>query len=509
MPGLSDPVKSPSPVTDLSDSDGASRASTSSRPITRSLFSRLFAPTDLMPLACFRIFFGAVMIYHVGTYLVGGWVDVLYVVPKFHFTYPGFSWVRPWPGQGMTIHFAVMGLAAFGIMTGTLYRISAAVFAIGFTYVFLLEKSLYQNHYYLICLLSTIMALIPAHRMWSVDALLRPQLRSQTTAAGWLFLLRAQLAIPYLYGGIAKINHDWLHGMPMRMWLERRTWLPGIGPWLATDGAVYFFAWGGLLFDVLVVPALLWKPTRRLAYVAALAFHLSNAVLWNIGIFPWFMIGATLIFFPAGAVRQLLFRQQLRVPADTRLSPARTPQQRLAISALIVFLAWQTLFPFRHFLYPGNVSWTEEAQLFSWHMMLREKTVGIRFYLEDPETRTRGILNPADHLNPRQITAVGKDVDMILEFTHFVSRQYRDAGRGEIRIYVIAFASLNGRRPQLLMDPTVDCARTPRVLGHQPWIVPLYEPLPEETWNLPVELWESELSSLVTNFDQSSPSASR
>lgn len=462
--------------------------------------SRLFDPVDLMPLACFRIFFGAMMVYHVATYVIGGWVNVFYVVPQFHFTYPGFGWVTPWPGQGMMIHFAVMGLAAVGIMTGCLYRISAAMFAFCFTYVFLLEKSLYQNHYYLICLLSFLMVFVPAHRMWSVDAARNARIRSQTAPALWLWTIRMQLAIPYIYGGIAKINSDWLNGMPMRMWLERRTWLPGVGPWLDTDFAVYGLAWGGMLFDLLVVPALFWKRTRVPAFIAALGFHLANSVLWTIGIFPWFMIGATVLFFPADSLRRSIFRRSVRRPPAGEQPQVWSRRQRLFVLTLGLFMTWQLLFPFRHFLYPGNTSWTEEAQLFSWHMMLREKKVGIRFYLLDPKTKTKGILDVNGFLHPRQIAALGKDPDMILEFTHYVRDFYRRTEQTDVRINVVALASLNGRKPQLLIDPILDYAQVERVWGHQPWIVPLHEPLRREAWNLPVDQWESELSSLITDF---------
>ena len=35
------------------------------------------------------------------------------------------------------------------------------------------------------------------------------------------------------------------------------------------------------------------------------------------------------------------------------------------------------------------------------------------------------------------------------------------------------FVSLNGRRPQPLVDPDVDLAAQPRDLSHASWIVPL------------------------------------
>ena len=457
---------------------------------------RLFEPTDLLPLAVFRIFFGAMMLFHVVTKFSDRWVDYFYIRPEFHLTYPGFSWVKPWPGQGMYIHFGVMGLAAVGILTGGFYRLSTAVFAVGFTYVFLLEKALYQNHYYLICVISGIMAFVPAGRMWSLDAYWKPEIRSRSAPQIWLWLLRIQVAIPYFYGGIAKINYDWLQGMPIDLWLKRRSHLPMIGPWLTHDLAGILFAWGGLVLDLLIVPALLWRRTRLWAYLAAVGFHLVNSVLWEIGIFPWFMIGATLLVFPADSFRKLLRMSELRSPGSDDTG-VWSRKQRITVAAVGLYLTWQLMFPFRHFLYPGNVSWTEEAHHFAWHMLLREKDVGIRFLVHHKRSGKRGWVKLSEFLRERQLSRMSKDPDMILEFVHFVRDHYRDHGEGEVEIRVLALASLNGRKPQLLMDPTINYAAVDRVWGTQPWIVPLHEPLRREGWDLPLDQWDAELADLI------------
>ncbi len=461
------------------------------------LTSRLFTPIDIAPLVFFRIFFGATMLYHVVSAAKDRWIEFFDVQPDFHLTYPGFGWVHPWPGNGMSVHFAVMGLAAVGIMAGLFYRVSAAVFCLTFTHAFLIEKALHQNHYYLICLISGIMVFVPAHRAGSIDVLRRPQIRSSVAPIVWLWLLRFQLAIPYFYGGLAKLNSDWLHGMPMRLWLDRRTDVPVVGEWLAHDYALLFSSDAGLTYDLLVVPALLSRRTRRMAYIASLVFHVSNHVLWDIGIFPWFMIGATLLFFPPGWVRRLLSMRPVRQP--TTLDPAArlTARQRRFTMALGCFLAWQVLFPFRHCLYPGNVNWTEEGHHFAWHMMLREKDVGIRFFVFNPQTGQRGLLKVSDFLNERQLTRMGKDADMVLEFVHYVRDHYREHGRGDLEIHVLALASLNGRKPQLLMDPTLDYAKTDRVWGVQPWIIPLTEPLRKEGWKVPIDQWDQALADRI------------
>lgn len=467
-----------------------------SAPEPRSWLPRVFTPVDIAPLVCFRIFFGAMMLYYVVSAALDSWIDFFYVRPDFHLTYPGFGWVRPWPGNTMYLHFGVMGLSATTIMLGLCYRASAFVFWLTFTHTFLIEKALYQNHYYLICLISGIMIFVPAHRAASIDAFFKPQIRSVTVPVIWLWLLRLQLGIPYFYGGLAKLNYDWLHGMPMTLWLGRRTQLPYVGEWLAHEWAPLFFSYGGLLYDLLVVPALLWRRTRLVAYIASVAFHLTNHVLWDIGIFPWFMIGATLLFFPPRQFRRLFGLRAIRTPQDVPGDVTVTRRQKGLAVVIGVYVAWQLLFPFRHYLYPGDVNWTEEGHHFAWHMMLREKDVAVRFFVFDPDTGKRGLLKISDFLNERQLSRMGKDSDMILEFVHHVRDHYAEHGRN-IEIRVLTLTSLNGRKPQLMIDPNLDYTQVERRWGPQPWILPLTEPLRPEGWSVPLSQWEQILADQI------------
>ncbi len=452
----------------------------------------LFVPVDIASLVYFRILFGALMVYHVVSTIRSGWIDQLYIQPVMHFTYPGFGWVRPWSGTGMYWHFYVLGVAAAGILFGACYRLSALIFAVGMTHVFLIEKAFYLNHYYLIVLLNFLLIVLPAHRALSVDAWLRPRLRSPVVPAWTLWLLRLQLAIPYFYGGLAKLDSDWLQGYPLGMWLQRRANLPWIGPYLAQDWAGIVFAYSGLLLDLLVVPLLLWKRTRWVAYLLAVLFHVLNSVLFEIGIFPWMMIGATLVFFPPDWPRRLLLR---RLPAEAFHVPWPSSQcQALITSLLGVYVAWQLLFPLRGLLYPMSGIWTEEGHHFAWHMMLREKDVGIRFYVRHPGTGQGGVVDVRSFLTSRQMSRMSKDSDMILTFVHFLRDHYRDHGQGTLQIRVLALVSLNGRKPQLMMDPDIDYAQVNRTWGAQPWIIPLHEPLRRDPWIVPLADWERHVS---------------
>lgn len=458
----------------------ASRLRQSSVMAGSPFWSRLFTPVDVAFLVCFRIAFGAIMHWEVWRYLRYGWVERYYITPEFHFAYYGFDWVKPWPGDGMYWHFYALGFLGLCVLFGFWYRLSATLFFLGFTYVFLLDKTQYLNHFYLVSLISFLMIFLPAHRAFSIDALWGA--RSEV-APGWtLWLLRAQIGIPYFYGGVAKINGDWLRGEPMRTWMASRTDFPLMGSWFTDERIVYLFTYGGLLIDLLVVPLLLWPRTRLFAFAVAVAFHVLNWQLFSIGIFPWLMIAATLVFFPPDWPRRVL---GLRPLSESSAQYVEAPGaaglrtgQKATIALLGGYLALQLLIPFRHLLYPGDVSWTEEGHRFSWHMMLRDKDADVRFFATDPVSKRTWGVDPREYLTRRQLGKMGTRPDMILQFSHYLAGELRKEGYEQIEIRARVIASLNGRQPQPLIDSSVDLAAQPRTLLPAAWIVPLRAPLP-------------------------------
>ena len=283
-------------------------------PGRRTAVDWLAAPVDAASLAVFRIAFGLVLLWEVWKYVANGWVARYYVDPTFHFTYFGFEWVQPWPGPWMYVHVTALGVLAACIALGACYRLAAALFFLGFSYLFLLEQARYLNHLYLVCLLAFLLAVVPAHRAFSFDAWLRGLSGPVVVPAWALWILRFQVAVPYVYGGIAKLNGDWLAGEPVRTWLVERSAQSVLGPWLAQEWLVYTLCYGGLLFDLAIVPLLLWRRTRALALAAAIAFHLTNAYIFSIGIFPWLMIAATLLFLPPDWPRQVVAILRLHPP---------------------------------------------------------------------------------------------------------------------------------------------------------------------------------------------------
>src|SRR2546421_4672588 len=206
--------------------------------------------------------------------VVGTWLR-----PRFLFKYYGFSWVHPWPGNGLYIHGIVLAILAAFVAAGFLYRISAVLLFLSCSYFFLLDEARYVNHTYLICLFAFLLIFIPANRAFSVDAWLRPSLRSDYAPAWSLWLLRFQVGVVYFFAGLAKLSPDWLRGEPIRYELAHSADAPIVGRFFHEEWAVYIVGYGGLLFDLFIVPLLLLRRTRVGAFCAPVGFHLINA-LW-------------------------------------------------------------------------------------------------------------------------------------------------------------------------------------------------------------------------------------
>jgi vitamin K-dependent gamma-carboxylase len=443
---------------------------------------RLFTPIDIASLVYFRIVFGAILAVDVWLYFHNRWIDLEYIQPKLHFTYYGFEWVHPLPGDGMYLLFAALGVLAIFIMAGFAYRISATLFFLGFTYVFLLEQATYLNHYYFVSLVSFLMILVPAHRKFSVDAHLSPRIASEFAPAWSLWILRAQMGLVYFFGGIAKLNSDWLQGWPLRIWMPRELNLPVLWRFRDQVWLALAFSYSGILLDLLAVPLLLWRRTRPYMFAALALFHLTNSNLFEIGIFPWFATAMTALYFEPDWPRRMIafVRRTLALPPllpTAQLPSYAPPRFRGAIlSGLAVYFAIQILLPLRHWLYPGDVAWTEQGHRFSWRMKLRDKEGAITFHVTDPETGRTWNRSPGHYLSRWQYSEMLPRPDMIQQFAHFIADQETQPGHRRVEVRVDAEVSLNGRRLQPMIDPAVDLGSVPRSLRPASWITELTAP---------------------------------
>ncbi len=470
----------------------------------------LFSPESSAALAIFRVLWGGLMAWESWRYYVHGWTYSYYVKPTFLFKYPGFEWVKALPGPGIGVVSIALVVAGVLISIGLLYRLASAVFFVAHTYVFLLGAANYLNHAYLITLLAGLMILVPAHRTLSIDAWIRPKLAS-SVVPGWpRALILIQLGIVYIYGAIAKFNTDWMvYHQPIRRWMKGSANRVAKTPWIrsveslqhwafpdavpltgrlhdfiASEGFTVFIAYGGVLFDLLIAPALAWKKTRPVAVLAAVGFHVSNMHLFSIGVFPWLMIAATTLFLSPDwalripklgpALKRLILWMSSR-GAGVRAVPRRA---QLWASLWVAYLTVQLLVPLRHHLYPGDVAWTEEGHVCSWRMKLRSKRGSVQFRVVDVVTQEAWTVHPRTELTKRQARKLPGKPELIRQYANHLVERYRRDENKTVNVYVDAMTSLNYREPQRFIDPQFELGHEPASLAPYPWVLPM-------TWSEP------------------------
>ena len=246
------------------------------------------------------------MFFSLVRFALNGWIEKFYIAPKFHFSYYGFEWVKPIGGYTYLI-FIICGIASLMVAVGYRYRLAIVLFFLSFTYIELMDKTTYLNHYYFISIISFVMIFLPANAFFSVDAKREGKVYSERVPRYAVDILKALLAVVYIYAGLAKLNSDWLvHAMPLKIWLTGNTHLPLIGPWLGREWVAYAFSYAGAVYDLFIVFLLLGRRTRVFGFFLVVVFHVLTRILFPIGVFPFVMIVSSLIFFSPLLHRKLL-----------------------------------------------------------------------------------------------------------------------------------------------------------------------------------------------------------
>lgn len=458
----------------------------------QALFRWFTAPVDLASLAAFRILFGSVMAAGMIRFLAKGWVREIYLSSPFHFPYTGFEWVHPLPAEWMHLHFVLLAVLALMLAAGFCYRAAAGLFCLGFTYVELIDQTAYLNHYYLVCLLSGLLIFLPAHRAWSVDAWRRPSLARDAGPAWALHLLRFQIAVVYVFAGLAKLNSDWLlHAQPLRIWLAACSDLALVGPWLQEEWVAYAASWFGAIYDLTIVFFLLRRRTRPAAFLAVVFFHVGTWMLFSIGMFPWIMIASSMLFLPSDWPRRFLTGCAVIAgrlspggrwgrPLDALAQPAACPKvatmrrPRLAATLLVAYASVQLLLPLRPYLLNAeNPAWSYRGFNCAWQVMIAEKTGYVEFHARDPATGWSARVQSGRYISPRQDTLMAQDPFLIRELARYIAQDLRAQGHARVQVFADAFAALNGSPSRRLIDPKVNLAGD----TSSGWILPLKTPV--------------------------------
>jgi vitamin K-dependent gamma-carboxylase len=439
-----------------------------------SRLAALAKPVDAAGLAVFRVCFGLLALVSVLRFFWYGWIDRFFVEPGFHFTYWGFGWVKAWPAWGMYLHFGLLALLAVLVTLGLFYRLAITLFLLLFTYVQLIDVTLYLNHYYLVALLALLLVVLPAQAAFSLDARRRPAAFARgTVPALAVVALRVQVALVYTCAGLAKLQGDWLiEAQPLGLWLASLTDLPVIGPLLAHPLAPPLASWGGFLFDSTIALFLSWRRTRPFAFGAVVVFHGLTALFFPIGMFPAIMIVAATVFFSPSWPRRLLARIGLPSAGGPGAGLASLfPGPRLGAVALGALAIVQVGLPFRHLLYGGNVLWHEQGMRFSWRVMVREKNGSLTYHVRAPATGRVWEVSPGQYLRRYQERDMATQPDLIWQLAQRIGRDFDAQGHGPVEVRAEAHVALNGRPAVLLVDPRIDLRRVGDGLAPKPWIL--------------------------------------
>ena len=222
-----------------------------------------FKNIDNSPLIVFRIFFGFLISCESFGAILTGWVHKVLIAPKFTFSFIGLDWLQPLPGFGMYFYFIIMGLFGIAIMLGYRYRVAIVSYTILWAGVYFMQKTSYNNHYYLLLIISFYMIFLPANQYASLDVKQQRTLEQKAMPYWVSLLFIIQVAIVYFYAAIAKFYPDWLNGTFTRILLAGTTSNEFFLTLFSNKYFYLFIAYAGILFDLLIVPLLLFKKKKK------------------------------------------------------------------------------------------------------------------------------------------------------------------------------------------------------------------------------------------------------
>mgnify|MGYP005821027659 FL=1 len=444
-------------------------------------YSYLTKQTKAAPLAVFRILFGFMMLWSIIRFWSYGWINTLYIEPKFAFSFYGFDWL-PLLGIYTYLLFVICGLSAFCVAIGYKYRLAIILFFLSFTYIELLDKTTYLNHYYFISCLSFLLIFLPANCYYSIDAIRIKKVRVDRVPAWTIDSIKLLLCIVYFYAGLAKLNSDWLlEAMPLQIWLPSNYDIPFLGDMLQQEWIHYAFSWGGAFYDLAIPFLLLYKPSRSIAFILVVVFHILTRILFPIGMFPYIMIVCALIFFDSSFHERVLsffskILKKLRLFKPVKISEIyQATTYRIAPYVVAVFIVIQLLLPWRYLAYPEELFWTEEGYRFSWRVMLMEKAGYAQFTVNDTLSGKKFAVNNSDFLTTFQEKQMSTQPDFIVQYAHYLGTHFASEGHQNIAVHVESYVALNGRLSQPYIDPAVNLLEVEDTFAHKEWILDFHD----------------------------------
>ncbi|MFT4665370.1 MAG: vitamin K-dependent gamma-carboxylase [Polaribacter sp.] len=458
------------------------------------MLDRFFKPTNATTLSLFRILFGALMLYQLIYYFRLDYTFQFMAGPEFLFSYPYSSFFVTLPeGVLKGIHFGLI-LSTVMIIFGWFYRAAMIFFFLGITYFSFIDKTLYNNHLYLLSLISLVMIFMEADAKYSVQS------KNKDTVPIWnVWLLQFLLVLVYSYGALAKLSPDWLNGNIPAVMIEEGN--VGMLSFLPENVLLELLTYGGLVYDLLIGFILLWKPTRWIGLALVILFNMTNASLLfdDIGVFPYFMICATILFFDPQAVDNLINRLMPVKRSETKKAKkkqAKKAEQKIERSAAIpgtsakyqkvtgiciaLFVVFQLVWPFRSHLFTNNPEWTGHGSRFAWRMKMQSKKVtSFKMVVTDGPNGTPTEINHRSFLSVNQLKHLVDDPFLLVQFAKYLKQKAIREGMAKDPIVKATVMVVFNKRPaQLFIDPNVDLTKVEESpWADYDWIMPLQEDL--------------------------------
>jgi vitamin K-dependent gamma-carboxylase len=437
-------------------------------PSFKELNKKLSEPMEFTPFFLLRILFG--LIAAINPLLIVSNTNVFNTYFKeyeIYFNY--FDFIRPFDLETMKILFIISSINALGIAFGFLYKFNCLMYLILTTYFFSINQMFFQNHYYLIILLSLICLFVPLNSQKSIDSKLFPKIKKETLPAVYFLVFKMQMIIVYLFGAIVKINSDWLKAYPLRMWLENFTTMSFWGELRHSTALAYALSYGGLFFDLLIVPGLMYKKTRKISFVLLAGFHFINHNIFQIGVFPFLAFGLTVILF-----------SDWKIVAEAKPIKSNTKYHNWIL--FWIYLIIQILIPMKHFLYEGNPVWNGKGHFFSWRMRLSELDNNFYFIVINPLTNQRIEINPDSphpYLTKKQYAFLSMAPDLVVKTAKYIAQDFYNKSGIYPQVYLGGGLSLNGRPLEPYANLSMDLAKEEyHYFTSYPWILPSTKTLP-------------------------------
>jgi len=428
-----------------------------------------FKQIDNTSLSLFRVVFGFLITLEAFGAIATGWVRRVLVTPDFTFNFIGFDFLQFFVGEGMYFYFALMGVFGIFVMLGYKYRLAMFFYALLWTTVYLMQKTSYNNHYYLMVLLCWIMTFLPANKRYSLDAKFNPSFKSLSMPQWVKWALIVQVAIVFIYGSVAKWYPDWINGTAPGIILQSKKDYFLIGDLLQYNWVHYIIAYFGIFFDLLIIPMLLWKRTRLLGFYLSLFFNLFNSIVFQVGIFPYMSIAFLLFFFSSETIQK---RFKLKNEIYDEHQVIITKHNNILIGILFVYFIFQIGLPIRHWMIKDDVLWTEEGHRMSWRMMLRSKSGTLIVRIEDKKTRENKVYDYKKLLSPKQGRSVATKPDLMWQLAQKIKAIETKKGN-DIAIYINSKVSVNGGPYHQFTNAKIDIANLNwDLFKHSNWLLP-------------------------------------